>query len=467
MKIRTLLSVICLSMMISCGHSGTDYNICDYGAEGDSLTDNAEAIQKAIDACSKAGGGRVVIPSDGVFMTGPFEVKSNVDLHLEANAKLLANPDEKVYTKSAFRENRGEGMMWISGENVEHFSISGNGMIDGNGVAFMGKELGDSYELKPVHNFDPRPHLITLIKGKDIRVHDVTLGNSAYWGLHFVGCEDVVVDGVSILNNLKIRNGDGMDIDHSRNVRVSNCLIRSGDDCICFKNRREYTDMGPCENVTVTNCIMTSRSCALKFGSENVDCIKNVVVSNCIIKESNRGIGIQNRDEGTVNNVVFSNIFVDCKLFSDVWWGKAEPIYVTAYARKAGDHKDAGWRFSKGMSDYQVGVVSEIYFNNIKCEGENGVYIGADSRDRIQNVSLNQIDLLISKRTNMPGAIYDRRPCRGPEFIKGKTYGFYIDQATDITIRNSSVRWGDTRMSYFAGTIFTNDVTGLDSQNLK
>ena len=225
----------------------------------------------------------MIIPGDGVYMTGPITVASYVDLHLEANAKLLANPDEKVYNKSAFRDNKGEGMMWISGTNIVQFSISGKGKIDGNGVAFMGKELEDSYELKPVHEFDPRPHVLTLINGKDIRIKDVTIGNSAYWTVHLVGCNDVVVDGVNILNNLKIRNGDGIDVDHSKNVRISNCFIESGDDCICLKNRREYQELGPCENVLVTNCTMTSRSCAIKIGSENMDRISHVVVNNCII----------------------------------------------------------------------------------------------------------------------------------------------------------------------------------------
>lgn len=468
-KKSTLLLLLLVGFLVSCQSNKSAkkvFNIVDYGAKGDSLTDNVEAIQEAIDACNKAGGGQVVVPSGGVYMTSPITLASFVDLHVEANAKLLANPNESVYTKSAFKKNRGEGMMWISGENLKDVSISGQGEINGNGVAFMGKELSDSYELKPVHQFDPRPHLITIIGGKNIRIQDVNITNSAYWALHLVGCNDVVVQGITLLNNLKVRNGDGIDVDHSKNVRISDCYIESGDDCICLKNRREYEEWGPCENITVTNCIMTSRSCAIKIGSENMDRISHVVFDNCIIKASNRGIGIQNRDEGVVENVVFSNITIDCQFFSDVWWGKSEPIYVTAYPRKAGDHKDAGWRFPKGTTECNVGAVTNIYFSNIKCESENGVFVGGDSKEKIKNIYFDQVDLYIFKRTNFVGGIYDKRPCDGELFVKGATAGFYFDTASDIVIRSSSVRWGDVRPPYFGEVLEQHNVDNLSTFNL-
>src|SRR5688572_2517572 len=126
-----------------------EYNIVSYGAKGDGHTDDALAIQKAIDACSAAGGGRVVIPSGKTYLSGPFKLKSFVDFYMEANAKILANPNEKVYTESAFRENKGEGTIWIGGEKLVNVTIHGAGTIDGNGISFMGAELEDSYVLKP------------------------------------------------------------------------------------------------------------------------------------------------------------------------------------------------------------------------------------------------------------------------------------------------------------------------------
>ena len=293
----------------------------DYGAKGNGLTDDAFAIQKAINQCCQEGGGRVLFPRNRVFMAGPVEIKSNVELYLEATSVLKANPDESVYRLSAFGANEGEGMMWLYASHAENITIGGKGTIHGNGIAFMGAELSDSYELKPLNpqTFDPRPHVLTLTDVRNLTIRDVTIREGAYWTVHLIGCDGAVIDGIQLLNNLKIRNGDGIDLDHSKNVRIANCYITSGDDCICLKNRREFEQYGSCHDITVTNCVMTSRSCAVKIGSENMDSIYNVMVDNCIITASNRGIGIQNRDEGTVTDVTFSNIQLDCHLWSDVF----------------------------------------------------------------------------------------------------------------------------------------------------
>ena len=422
------------------GHNTSHtYNIIDFGAKPGTPADNAAAIQKAIDKCNEAGGGTVIVPAGEWFMTGPFELKSFVNLHLEPNSQLIASPDESIYTESAFGDNRGEGMMWIYARDVKNVSITGTGTIDGNGVAFMGAELDDSYELKPVTDFDPRPHVLTIINGEKINISDVTIRNSAYWTVHLVGCYDAAISDISLLNNLKIRNGDGIDIDHSKKVRIANCFIESGDDCICLKNRREYEQYGSCHDITVSNCIMTSRSCAVKIGSENMDSIYHVVFDNCIIRDSNRGIGIQNRDEGTVTDVTFSNMHVDCHLFSDVWWGKSEPIYVTSYPRAVGNHKDAGWRFPKGATKGECGEVSRIRFNNIYATSENGVFVGGDTPDKVNHIYFNNVNLDLVKTTSYPGMVYDLRPHDGEGFLNTKTFGFYISDATAVDIRDCSV----------------------------
>ena len=443
----SILTLFTLLLFASCGNGQRDsrvFNVMDYGAVGDGQTDDAAALQAAIDACHQAGGGQVVIPAGHTFVCSPFRLASFVDLHLEPNSCILAHPDEQRYTESAFRENRGEGMVWISGKNLQQISITGTGTIDGNGVAFMGKELDDSYELKPVTDFDPRPHVLTLEDIERLVIRDVTIRNGAYWTVHLIGCYDALIDGISLLNKLKIRNGDGIDVDHSKKVRIANCFIESGDDCICLKNRREFEEYGPCEDIVVSNCVMTSRSCAIKIGSENMDAIRNVLFTNCIIRESNRGIGIQNRDEGTVTDVTFSHCIVEGHFFSDVWWGKAEPIYITSYPRATANHKDANWRFPKGATEGRCGEVSRITFSDIRCSSENGIFIGGDEPGKVKDITFRDVDLLLGKRTQYTGGVYDKRPCKGEGFVHDGTYAFYIDCASDIRIDRCTSVWGQS-----------------------
>ena len=388
------------------------YNVTSFGAKGDGKTDDAVAIQKAIDKCSKDGGGMVLFPRNHVFISGPVELKSNVEIHLESTATWKANPDESIYKLAKIYAN-----------DADNISITGKGTIHGNGIAFMGAELEDSYELKPLadQSFDPRPHVLTLTDVRNLTIRDVTIREGAYWTVHLIGCNEAVIDGINLLNNLKIRNGDGIDIDHSKNVRIANCHITSGDDCICLKNRREFEKYGSCHDITVTNCVMSSRSCAIKIGSENMDSIYNVVFDNCIITGSNRGLGIQNRDEGTVTDVVFSNIQLDCRLWSDVWWGKAEPIYVTSYPRANGNHKDANWRFPKGQIEGRCGEVSRIYFNNITALSENACFVGGDVPGKVKDIYFNNVRVNIIG--NQKEFLMDKRPCKGEGFLRFKNDG--------------------------------------------
>lgn len=439
-----------------------DSPITDYGAVSDGTTDNAGAIQRAIDACTSAGGGRVIVPAGRRFVAGPFELKTNVTLHLEAGSRVEANTDTSLYTDSPFR-NRGEGGMWIRAHRATNVAITGTGTLDGRGRAFMVDEEPTHYNYGIVDGVDNRPHLLTLIECDGVTIRDATFEDAAYWCIHPAGCTDVLIHGVRVNNSLKIRNCDGIDIDHCRNVRISDCWIRSADDSICIKNRRDYDHCGPCENITITGCILTSTSCALKLGSENVDTMRTIVVDSCIIRDSNRGLGIQNRDEGSIENVTFSNITVESRLFHDVWWGKAEPIYVTAFRRPA----EAQNRLPAGATEGRVGPVRNIRFSNISCDGENGVYVAGSLDSRIEGIVFDNVDVTIRKTSKYPGGVYDRRPCDVDGILEAPAAGFRLSRADDVRLRDVVVRFAEPRQDYYGEAVALDDVRGLRIEGLE
>ncbi|MDO5329472.1 MAG: glycosyl hydrolase family 28 protein [Coriobacteriia bacterium] len=441
-----IVAVLLISLgflLFKCAKNNTtSFNVIDYGAVGNGQADDAKAIQSTIDACNNNGGGQVIFPAGKTFMSSPVELKSNCDIHLEENSKWLANPDTTIYNISAFKENRSEGTKWLWAKDCENLTLSGNGTIDGNCFVFEGAELEDSYELKVPDDreLDPRPHVLTLENVTNLQIKDISLQGAAYWTVHVLGCYNVDVSNIDINNDVKVRNCDGIDIDHSKKVRISDCFIESGDDCICFKNRREYAEYGTCEDIVVNNCIMTSRSCAVKLGSENMDKINDVLINNCVIKASNRGIGIQNRDEGSVTNVRFSNINLDCHSFSEVWWGKGEPIYVTSYPRAPIANVDGSWRFPKGETHGTCGEVRDIYFNNINAISENGCFIGGDTPDKVSNIYFTDVNIKFNRATNYPLGVYDTRPRDGEDLIKSKTYGVYCDKGSNIVFKDFDVK---------------------------
>lgn len=437
------------------------FNVIDYKAVGDGCHEDTSAIQAAIDHCSESGGGRVLFPSGKVFISGPLKLKSNVEIHMEGNSTLKASTDISLYTESAFRENLSEGSMWLSAENEINLSITGTGEINGMGTEFMANEEKTHFNYKFENSIDMRPHLLTLIGCRQITIRDVTFKNAAYWCLHPVGCEDILITGVRILNSLKVRNCDGIDPDHCRNVRISDCYIESADDCICLKTRREYDEFGPTENVTVTGCTLVSTSCAIKLGSENTTGIRNVVFSSIIITSSNRALGIQNRDEGYIEDINFNNIIIKSRLFADVWWGKSEPISVTSFKRDP----EAVRRFKPGQTEGLIGPVRRIGFYNINAESENGIYVCGSEDSRPKEIIFENITLKISKTTKYQGGLYDRRPCDVQGIVEENTAGFFIEDSDDISIRDSRVLWGDKQPEYYGEAFFQRGVTGLEISN--
>ena len=254
------------------------FNIHDFGAAGDAVTPDTRAIQAAIDACHTAGGGLVVVPAGRKYLTGTVALKSGVGLHVEGDATILASDRREDYPDESLP-------CLIAARGADRVSITGTGVIDGRAKAYVTEELPHIYRTALW-----RPRLIGLVGCTRVAVRDIAIRDAPFWSLHLIGCEDVLIHGITILNDLKMPNADGIDPDHCRRVRITDCYIEAGDDCIVLKNTAAFAWCGPCEDIAVSGCTLVSTSAAIKIGTESVDDFRRITVEGCTIRQSHRGV---------------------------------------------------------------------------------------------------------------------------------------------------------------------------------
>ncbi len=407
------------------------YNVLDYGALGDGKTNDAKAIQKAIDDCYSFGGGKVVLPGGHTYVSGSLLLRSNVEFHLEHSAVLKASSnfddymevesvfvDENTISASGEYDYNGEPKhFFIAGFKGENIIISGTGTIDGNEEIFYGEQ--DKYHIGG--SYYPRIPMMLIHKVNHLSICEITMRGSAFWTIHLVGCNDVLIDSIRILNNLKMANCDGIDPDHCKNVRISNCHIECADDCIVLKNSHKHNECGACENIVVSNCTLISTSAAIKIGTESENDFKNITVSNCSISKSNRGISLQLRDKGNIENVIFSNINIETRRFAPQWWGSGEPISITVLDR---------------YKNKSSGNIKNIHFENINCSGENGIVIYSDKNEKIKDITFNRIRVNLKKTSRWSADSLDLRPGYSADVISQKTNGFTCIRADKVICEN-------------------------------
>ncbi len=335
-------------------------------------TRNVEATrqwQAKIDAAAGPGGsGHVVVPA-GVHVVGTLHLRSNLWLELRPGAVLQGSPEIGDY------EDLGAGFQkdlqpyrLIVAHACENLRISGGGCIDGNGPAFWEKQPNEWgwYREK-----DRRPS--PMLEFKDCRrlqIEGVEIANSPGWTLHLKRCDDVVVRGVTIRNDLGGPNTDGIDIDGCRDVRVSDCLIQAGDDAIVLKTT---PDSRSCERVAVTNCSITTRCRALKLGSrESYHDMRDVVFSNCVVRESVAIFGLYCRNGGTLENIAVSNIVGHAFANRD----HNQPIHIDLC------------RWDEGA---RAGRIRNVSVDNFLCHSNGRVLITGAPGMPVENVRLRGV----------------------------------------------------------------------------
>ena len=432
------------------------YNVLDYGAVGDGKSNDASAIQGAIEACTAAGGGTVLVPAGKIYFTGALALKSNVELHVERGAVIQGSDRYADYTYrfnvgalsggTVSAEQPGMGML-VTAQGAENIAITGGGVIDGGGRYFI-EDPGQYIYQMP----QQRPFTIFLIGCKKVTFRDITLRDGALWTLRLSGCQDVLIHGIHIDNDLRLPNNDGIDLDRCQNVRISDCHIVSGDDCICLKACQETEGYGPCENITVTGCTLVSTSSALILGAECREPIRNVIFDACVIRSSHRGLAVHLSEESDIENVLFSNMIVETRIFHERWWGRGEPIYISAIP----------W-----TENHKIGHVRHVRFVNVLCRSENGAFIQGWEPGLIDDILLENVRIELDKWSHWPGGQQDIRPAPGEGLFEHPTAGFYFKNARNITVRNCQVSWAPNLPEYYGHALESHQVDNLVLENFR
>ncbi|GAB2787338.1 glycoside hydrolase family 28 protein [Rhabdobacter roseus] len=269
------------------------FSITDFGATQDSTVNNAKAIQQAIDACAKAGGGQVLVPN-GSFHTGTLFLKSHVKLYLEAGAVLVGSVDTTDYARDAMTGRKA----LIIANGQKNISIVGDGTIHGRG------EHPIFYSNDRANGLKDRPNTLSFAACEQVVLKDFTLRNGTRWCVMLKESDHITVDNIRIISRA-VANNDGLDITDCHHVRVSNSYFDCGDDAICPKSE---SGRGV-KNLAITNCIVKSESNAIKFGTASVGGFSDVVVSNCVLFDTRlSGLALELVDGGVMERITINNI---------------------------------------------------------------------------------------------------------------------------------------------------------------
>ncbi len=334
-------------------------------------------LQAKIDAVAAQGGGRVTIPQ-GEWTSGAIVMKTGVELHVPRGAMLMASDDYDDYADgqvSVIAEDSDRG--FIVARDAHDIAITGQGTIHGKGVDWCAREgLFDGVRWMRFH----RPRMVVFEACRNVRITDVTFREAPMWTIHLIACDTIRLRDITILNDMRMPNTDGVNFDACRDAFMSGCKIVAADDSVCIKTCEKLDPVlaGPAERIRVTDCHFTSRSCSIKIGTETHADVRDVMFSGITITDTNRAIGILARDGGLIERICFSDITVDCAQAPYTYWGSGEPITITSHARDR----------NKAPS-----VVRDISISGVTGRCEGAIVVHGDPLQPVENIQISNVNL--------------------------------------------------------------------------
>lgn len=417
------------------------YNVMDFGAAGNGTHLDHIAINKAINACEKAGGGTVLLPA-GIYLSGSIHLKSNINLMLDAGAVIKGAPASmnaydapEPFPDTAYQDGGHtyfhNSLIW--GEGLHNVSITGRGMIDGGGVTSKDHERNGDPTGGSIGTGDKA---IALKLCSNVLIRDVTIFHGGHFAVLVTGCDLVTLDNLIIDTNR-----DGIDADCCTNTLICNCRVNSPhDDAICPKSSYALNKQAVTENLIITNCEVSGyeegtlldgrrvpakagwSSGRIKFGTESNGGFRNCVVSNCTFRNCN-GLALEEVDGGTMDNIIISNItMIDVNHY---------PIYVTLGARNRGPKKTT-----------KTGTVKNIFISNVIVTGADsmsGIQITGTPGFDVEKIRLKNIQITYNGggTKEMGQKSFPELDKQYPEpFLLGPnpSYGIFIRHVKDIEL---------------------------------
>jgi polygalacturonase len=404
--------IVILSLFFLSLHAfGADQNLRQHGAKGDGVTHDSAALQSAIDAASAGGGGVVRVPP-GKYLIADVQLKSNITLRIEKGATLLGSTDLADYSKDP---------SVLNGSRLRNVTIEGEGTIDGQCMEDMSMKN---------YYYKGRYRLISLRRSSNITLRGLHLLNSDRGSVGMSRCQDILVEDITLRNNLKRISADGMDFHSCKNLKITRCDIISGDDAICFKT----WEGEPFENVVVTDCVIKSDTAGIKIGTGTEGDFRNFHYKNIKITAHRSGVSFFMYDGGDVENILVEDVEIN-ELESN-WF---IPLYVNV---------------TKRHDDSKVGAARNMTFRNIQITSKFGSVFQRRPEGVLENITLENITFTVPKtqsyknRQTLFGGKRTTRDDYEKKYARAETYSVFAG-VKNLTVDGLEVNISDKAFQAF------------------